>query len=399
MNQGLTKLHPYPFEKLVQLTKGISPPINKSAIDLSVGEPKHETPSFILEEINAQIGKASVYPTTRGTALLRQAIADWLIKRFNLPTNSLSPEKHIIPVNGTREALFAFAQCVVDSTTNSPVVISPNPFYQIYEGAALLAGAEPVYVNCTESNNFLPDFESISDRQWNRCQLLYLCSPGNPTGAVINQITIERLLELADKHDFVIAADECYSEIYLDENNPPLGLLQAAAELGRKDYHRCMIFHSLSKRSNVPGIRSGFVAGDQSLIHFFMRYRTYHGCAMPLYTQAASTLAWQDESHVIQNRHLYREKFDAVLKILQPKINVQRPVASFYLWPETPVTDTEFAQGLYSSQNVTVLPGSFLSRTANNINPGNRRVRIALVASREECVDAAERICNYMEQL
>lgn len=399
MNSGLNKLHPYPFEILAQLKLDVSPADNKSPIDLSIGEPKHATPEFILDEIKNNLNKTAVYPTTRGSDELRQAITDWLIKRFHLSKNSLNADNHVLPVNGTREAIFAFAQCIIDNRINNPVVITPNPFYQIYEGAALLAGAEPVYVNCLESNNFSPDFEPVSSEMWNRCQLLYLCSPGNPTGAVIDQATIEKLIALADQHDFIIAADECYSEIYFDEENPPLGLLQAATNLGRDDYKRCIVFHSLSKRSNVPGLRSGFIAGDQTLIQSFLRYRTYHGCAMPLYTQAASILAWQDESHVIKNRALYREKFDTVLRILQPVMNVQQPEASFYLWPEVPINDTNFARELYKTQNITVLPGSFLSRPVNDINPGENRLRIALVAPHEECTEAAERICDHMKSL
>jgi len=399
MNQGLARLHPYPFEKLARLKQGVSPPENKLPIDLSIGEPKHATPEFILDEIKRHLQSAAIYPKTRGNDELRQAISDWLVKRFKLPKGSISADKHILPVNGTREAIFAFAQCVIDHHAASPVVISPNPFYQIYEGAALLAGAEPVYVNCMETNNFIPDLDSVSPHTWKRCRLLYLCSPGNPTGAVINRETIARLLELADRYNFIIACDECYSEIYFNEEQPPHGLLQVSAELGRDDYRRCIVFHSLSKRSNVPGMRSGFIAGDQDLIQAFLRYRTYHGCVMPLYIQAASILAWRDETHVMQNRKMYREKFDAVLDILQSALKVKRPQAGFYLWPETPGTDTDFARGLYSSQNVTVLPGSFLSRTSNNINPGERRVRIALVASLDECVEAARRICEYMNTL
>ena len=400
MNPGLNKLHPYPFEKLAQLKQKTSVVTHATHIDLSIGEPKHTTPELILNELQKQLPKAASYPTTRGINELRQAIAEWLIRRFKLPDNSITAERNILPVNGTREALFAFAQCVIDSNTNdAPVVISPNPFYQIYEGAALLALAEPYYVNCIETNGFLPDFDAVPENIWQRCQLIYLCSPGNPTGAVLDQETIEKLLTLADKYDFVIAADECYSEIYLDEDSPPVGLLQAAANLGRDDYKRCMVFHSLSKRSNVPGMRSGFVAGDAELIQTFFRYRTYHGCSMPLYTQMASIVAWQDEDHVRSNRALYRNKFDAVLNILKPVMNVTRPDASFYLWPETPVSDTGFAAGLYSSQNITVLPGSFLSRSIAAGNPGKNRIRVALVAEIEQCIEAAERICEYMNTL
>jgi len=392
MNPGITSLQPYPFEKLAQLKQGLSPPAGKSAIDLSIGEPKHKTPGFILEEIKAHLTSAAVYPKTRGQEKLREVIANWLCKRFRLNENSIHPDKHILPVNGTREALFAFAQCIIDQSKSNPVVISPNPFYQIYEGAALLAGAQPVFVNCIAENNFVPDFSSVTADIWNDCQLVYICTPGNPTGTVLGRETLAQLLDFADKHDFVIASDECYSEIYLDEDHPPTGLLQVAAETGRNDYRRCIVFHSLSKRSNVPGMRSGFVAGDQELIESFFKYRTYHGCAMAGFTQAASIAAWQDESHVIQNRMLYREKFAAVLEILAPVMNVQQPDAGFYLWPEVPISDQAFTQQLFSKQNVTVLPGSFLSRTANGINPGNNRLRIALVASMDECVEAAARI-------
>ena len=401
MNPGLEKLHPYPFEKLVQLKQKTSVVTDAEHIDLSIGEPKHTTPELILNESQKQLPRAASYPTTRGIDALRQAIAEWIIRRFKLPEGSITADRNILPVNGTREALFAFAQCVIDSTGEQakknevPVVITPNPFYQIYEGAALLAQAEPYYVNCIEANGFLPDFDAVPENIWQRCQLIYLCSPGNPTGAVLGQETIEKLLILADKYDFIIAADECYSEIYLDENSPPIGLLQASADMGRDDYKRCMVFHSLSKRSNVPGMRSGFVAGDADLIQDFLRYRTYHGCSMPLYTQMASIIAWQDEDHVRGNRALYRKKFDAVLKILKPVMNVTRPDASFYLWPETPVSDTEFAAGLYSQQNITVLPGSFLSRSIDTGDPGKNRIRIALVAEIDQCIEAAERICEF----
>jgi len=405
MNPGLEKLYPYPFEKLAQLKQETSVTSGAVHIDLSLGEPKHTTPELILNELQKQLPKAASYPTTRGIDALRQAIAEWLIRRFKLPEGSIAADRNILPVNGTREALFAFAQCVIDSTGKQakknevPVVITPNPFYQIYEGAALLAQAEPYYANCVKANGFLPDFDSIPENIWQRCQLIYLCSPGNPTGAVLGQEAIEKLLILADKYDFVIAADECYSEIYLDENSPPVGLLQVSADLGRDDYKRCMVFHSLSKRSNVPGMRSGFVAGDADLIQAFLRYRTYHGCSMPLYTQMASIVAWKDEAHVRDNRHMYRQKFDAVLNILKPVMNVTRPDASFYLWPETPVSDTEFAAGLYSRQNITVLPGSFLSRSIDTGNPGKNRIRIALVAEIDQCIKAAERICEYINTL
>ena len=399
MNPCLDSLHPYPFEKLALLKQGITPSAEMSAIDLSIGEPKHETPDFILEAIKSHISSAAVYPKTRGSDELRTAIASWTSKRFNLPENCILPDKNVLPVNGTREALFAFAQCIVNHHQSSPLVLIPNPFYQIYEGAALLAGAKPVYINCEASNNFLPDFTTVPSDIWHNCQLVYICTPGNPTGAVMGRDSINQLLDLSEKYDFVIASDECYSEIYFDEDQPPVGLLQVAAETGRDNFSNCMVFHSLSKRSNVPGIRSGFVAGDEKLISSFLRYRTYHGCAMPGFTQAASVVAWRDENHVINNRNLYREKFSAVLDILEPVMNVKRPQAAFYLWPEIPVPDTTFARDLYSRMNVTVLPGSFLSRVANDINPGAYRLRIALVAGLDECKEAAIRLREFIQTL
>jgi len=402
MNPYLARLHPYPFEKLAELKRGIEPNSDLAPIALSIGEPKHPTPAFIGETLMAHLYQLSAYPNTRGLALLRETIADWLAKRFQLPTASLNPERQILPVNGTREALFALAQAVVDPRANA-LVLMPNPFYQIYEGAALLAGATPYYLPCSADTGFIPDFDAVDSDTWRRCQLLYLCSPGNPTGAVIDQATLERLIALAQARDFIIAADECYAEIYLDEQAPPVGLLQAAAAMGHSDYRRCLVFHSLSKRSNAPGLRSGFVAGDAEIIERFFAYRTYQGCAMPLQHQHASAVAWGDEQHVIENRHLYRQKFDAVLDILDGVLDVQRPAAGFYLWPSTPISDTDFARGLFAQQQVTVLPGSFLSRrptgaalgNAAGKDPGANRVRIALVPPLDECLDAANRIKTF----
>lgn len=399
MNPGITELHPYPFEKLASLKAGLAVSPDKTPIDLSIGEPKHKTPDFILEELAAHLPDAASYPRTLGDPALRESIANWLCRRFQLKDSLLHPDTHILPVNGTREALFAIAQCVVDRTAVNATVIIPNPFYQIYEGAALLAGANPYYINCTAETNFIPDFSSVPAAVWQDCQLIYICSPGNPTGSIIPLESLQQLLELADRHDFIVASDECYSEIYFDETVPPLGLLQAAASLGRDDFSRCLVFHSLSKRSNVPGMRSGFVAGDEKLIRAFLRYRTYHGCAMPGYTQAASTRAWQDESHVRANRELYRGKFSAVLDILQPVLDISMPAAAFYLWPSVQTDDTGFAKGLLARQNVTVLPGSYLSRTVNDFNPGQNRLRIALVAPMDECIEAAERIRDYVNRL
>ncbi|MGZ4982114.1 MAG: succinyldiaminopimelate transaminase, partial [Methylobacter sp.] len=315
MTPNFKHLHPYPFEKLAQLKQGITPPANKSHIALSMGEPTHATPHLIQESLLTHLHGLANYPTTKGIPELRQAIAGWISRRFQIPADGINPETQVLPVNGTREALFSFAQCLIDPTKTSPVVIMPNPFYQIYEGAALLAGAEPYYLNTLEDSGYLPDFDAVPDDVWQRCQLIYICSPGNPTGSVIDEASHEKLLKLAEKHDFVIASDECYTEIYDDENNPPPGLLQTAYNMGNTAFKRCVIFHSLSKRSNAPGLRSGFVAGDAEILKYYFQYRTYHGCAMPLPTQHASIQAWQDERHVIENRRLYREKFAAVIDI------------------------------------------------------------------------------------
>lgn len=396
MNPELDKLHPYPFEKLSALKSGITPNSELEHIALSIGEPKHKAPGFVMKELQQQLSGVSAYPLTKGIPELRQAITDWLTKRFNLPKKSLNSEHQVIPVNGTREALFAFAQAVIDRNED-PLIVMPNPFYQIYEGAAYLSGAEPFYLNTTAENNYLADFDSVSSDTWARCQLLYICSPGNPTGAVINKTTLQKLITLAKKHDFIIASDECYSEIYFDESNPPIGLLEAAAEMGNTNYSRCVVFHSLSKRSNLPGLRSGFVAGDKEILAKFLKYRTYHGCAMPLHHQKASITAWQDEKHAEENRALYQKKFTDVLEILEPVLDVKKPDASFYLWAKTPASDEDFAKNLFAEQNITVLPGSYLSRESQGINPGSQHVRMALVASYEECIEAAQRIRRFME--
>jgi len=373
----------------------VATPAALRPLSLSIGEPQHATPGFITEEVITHLHGLSRYPVTRGRPELRAAFADWLVQRFSLPAGSLDPERQVLPVNGTREALFAFAQCIVSPGSDS-LVLMPNPFYQIYEGAALLAGARPWYLNTTRESKLLPDFDAVPDSVWKRCQLLYICTPGNPTGAVIPVTVLQQLIELADRHDFVIASDECYSEIYRDGDTPPAGLLQAASEIGRDDYRRCVVFHSLSKRSNAPGLRSGFVAGDADIMKNFLRYRTYHGCAMPPATQAASIRAWQDEAHVAENRTLYTEKFDAVLDILAPQLDVRLPDAGFYLWARTPLGDTDFARELLAQQNVIVLPGSFLSRPVDGHNPGRGYVRMALVAPIEDCLEAAERIKSYI---
>jgi N-succinyldiaminopimelate aminotransferase len=416
MNSRLASLQPYPFQKLAQLLHGVTPPADKSAIRLSMGEPQHAAPPFVLEALRANLAGLSHYPVTKGELALRQAIANWATRRFKL--RQLDPERQVLPVAGTREALFSIAQAVVDrrahadrpatvmdggSTENAgadfPLVISPNPFYQIYEGAALLAGARPYFLNTTAQTNYRMDFARVPPEVWAQVQLVYVCSPGNPTGTVLQHDDFAHLIELAQRHDFLIASDECYSEIYFDEARPPVGLLQVAHALGLKDYERCLVFHSLSKRSNLPGLRSGFVAGDAKVLEQYLQYRTYQGCALPPPTQAASIVAWNDEAHVQENRRLYREKFAAVLEILQPVLAVEKPEASFYLWPQTPRDDETFTRELYARENVLVLPGSYLSRHAQGSNPGSGRVRLALVAGLDECVEAARRIRNYVESL
>ena len=397
MNPELENLHTYPFEKLKNLLSKCNVNTKKSAITLAIGEPKHKTPKFITKELEANISNISTYPTTRGTNELKTAIINWLCRRFNLSQETLNEERNILPANGTREALFSIAQTVVNKASGNPIVMMPNPFYQIYEGAALLAGAEPYYLNCIEENKYIPDLSLVPKEIWQRCQLFYLCSPGNPSGAVVDFDFIKELMRLADKYNFIIASDECYSEIYYNEEQPPLSLLEYAKKLGNFEYKRCLIFHSLSKRSNVPGLRSGFVAGDSEIIEIFYRYRTYHGCAMPLHVQKASIAAWNDEKHVRENRDIYREKFLKVCVELKSVLPVTPPSGGFYLWPKLHCSDEDFAKELYTSENVEVLPGSYLSRNVNCINPGDKRVRIALVAETDVCIEAAKRIKGFIE--
>lgn len=400
MNPDLNKLHPYPFEKLKELLGQVVPSDGYTPIPLSIGEPKHPSPQFVLDSITNNIDKAAIYPTTKGLPELRQTIANWATQRFELAAHSLDKEMHVLPVNGTREAIFSFTQAVIDRNTQaSPLVVSPNPFYQIYEGAAYLAGAELELLPTLADKAFIPDYDAVPKNVWQRCQILFMCSPGNPTGAVTQKETLKKLIKLADKYDFVIASDECYSEVYCDEDLPPVGLLQVCAELGRDDYKRCVVFHSLSKRSNLPGLRSGFIAGDADIIASYLKYRTYHGCAMPVQHQLASIEAWQDEEHVKANRAAYRNKFKAVLEILSPVMNIEQSDASFYLWPETPIPEDEFAQKLFEQKHVTVLPGSYLSRTVNGLNPGKNRIRMALVAPEDQCIEAAKRIRDFVTSL
>lgn len=399
MNSHLKHLHPYPFERLNQLKAGAVPPAHLKHIPLSIGEPKHPSPEFVKQVMSNSIDKLAQYPTTKGGIELRQTIARWLEKRFNLGTDSIDPDQHVLPVTGTREALFAFTQAVVNNDMDAPVVVSPNPFYQIYEGAAILAGAEPYYLDCVPEQGFIPDLTTVPEAIWQRCQLLQVCTPGNPTGAVMSIEQLQQAIALADKYDFIIASDECYSEVYFDEQTPPPGLLQACEQMGRSDYSRCVVFHSLSKRSNLPGLRSGFIAGDATILKDFLSYRTYHGCAMSLPVQDASAAAWNDEQHVVDSRTMYREKFAAVTDILADVLDFPQPHASFYLWPQTPIDDREFALGLFAQQNVTILPGQYLSRDSATGNPGKNRVRMALVASTEECIEAALRIRQYVQNL
>ncbi|MGE4474025.1 MAG: succinyldiaminopimelate transaminase [Stutzerimonas sp.] len=398
MNDALNLLQPYPFEKLRALLAGAQPPADKRPIALSIGEPKHRSPEFVARALADNLEQLAVYPTTLGLLALREAIAGWAERRFGLAAGAVDPARQVLPVNGTREALFSFTQAVVNRADEG-LVVSPNPFYQIYEGAALLAGAQPHYLPCLAENGFNPDFDAVPTDVWQRCQILFLCSPGNPTGALVPLETLKRLIALADEHDFVIAADECYSELYFDEANPPAGLLSACAALGRHDFKRCVVFHSLSKRSNLPGLRSGFVAGDADILKAFLLYRTYHGCAMPVHVQLASAAAWNDEIHVRANRELYRAKFEAVLRILEPVLDVARPDGGFYLWPKTPIDDQRFTRELFEQEHVTVVPGSYLSREVEGLNPGADRVRMALVAPLAECIEGAERIRAFIERL
>ena len=394
MNPGMNTLHPYPFEKLAELTADVDLP-SLSRIPLTIGEPKHQPPAHVLEALVASIEEMAKYPTIVGTAELRQQIASWIAMRFK--TRTVDPVGEVLPVNGTREGLFAIAQALVTPGRVGGVVI-PNPFYQIYEGAALLANVEPLLIPATESTGHLADYRLLTDDDWQRCEMLFLCTPGNPSGAVIPEADLHYLIEKALEHDTILISDECYSELYYDEEQPPVGLLQAAQSHGNTAFKNCLVFHSLSKRSNLPGLRSGFVAGDANLIAQFKRYRTYHGCAMPLHHQFASIAAWSDEDHVAENRALYRAKFDAVTERLAPVLPVSIPEAGFYLWPKTPVSDTVFAQDLLRHTNVAVLPGSFLGRSVNGVNPGADHIRMALVANMTETLEAADRICHWLKQ-
>lgn len=400
MNPLLEKLQPYPFEKLRLLFAGTAPNPTLQHVSLGLGEPRHPTPDFIKHALSDNLAGLSSYPATLGSVQLRTSIAGWLTRRYGL--SAIDPATQVLPTLGSREALFSLVQAVVDATRPGALVICPNPFYQIYEGAAYLAGAEPYFANANPEKNFAPDYQSITPDIWERVQVLFLCSPGNPTGSVLTMEDWKTLFDLSDRYGFLIASDECYSEIYFGDQ-PPLGGLEAAQHLGRRDYQRLIMLSSLSKRSNVPGMRSGFVAGDAEIIKKFLLYRTYHGSAMSLPVQQASIAAWNDEMHVIDNRRKYADKFSQVTPLLQEVLDVALPDASFYLWADvhsrTGLSDTEYAKRLYSEMNVTVLPGSYLARDAGGVNPGKNRVRIALVAEVDECLEAARRIVEFTRRI
>ena len=397
MNPRLASLHPYPFERLRRLIADIEPPAELAPIALWIGEPRHAPPQFLIDALTAALGTLGQYPAARGLPELRMAAAGWLERRFSLPAGCVDPETMLLPVSGTREALFSFVQAVVDPAGH-PLVMMPNPFYQIYEGAALLAGAEPYYLDTLAENRYLPDLQSVPEEAWRRCQLLFLCSPGNPTGAVMNRGYLAEALALSERYGFVIAADECYADIYLEESSPSPGLLEVARSTGRSRFERCVAFHSLSKRSSVPGLRSGFVAGDPGILQQYLLYRTYHGAAMGTHVQVASTAAWNDDAHAATNRTLYREKFAQVIPVLEPVLQARTPAGAFYLWPEVRGDDEAFVRELYARKNVLVLPGSYLAREGRHGNPGRGRVRISLVASVADCVTAAHRIRELAEQ-
>lgn len=393
MNPNLSRLQPYPFERLKQLFAGVTPNPNYRPISLGIGEPRHATPKLVTDALTANLAGLASYPATAGEPALREAAAGWLQRRYGV---SVNPATQVLPVNGSREALFALTQTVVDSSRPGATVLCPNPFYQIYEGATLLAGAQPYYVPSDPKRNFAVDWDSVPAEVWGRTQMIFTCSPGNPTGAVMPLDEWKKLFELSDRYGFVIASDECYSEIYF-RDEPPLGGLEAAVKLGRSDFKNLIALTSLSKRSNVPGMRSGFVAGDAALIKPFLLYRTYHGGAMSTVVQAASIAAWNDELHVIENRNLYREKFARVTPLLSAVLDVALPDAAFYLWAGVKGSDTDFARDLLALYNVTVLPGSYLAREAHGFNPGAGRIRMALVAETAECVEAAERIVQFVQ--
>ena len=391
LNPDLQRLKSYPFEQLSALLSGIQPPAGVTPIPLSIGEPQHAPPQFVLDALTEHMGLIAKYPTTKGTETLRSAIASWLNQRFSITHSPIDPDTQVIPVNGTREAIFAAVQAAANRTVGG-LLVMPNPFYQIYEGAAFMAGLTPHYLPIDASGQ--PDYRAVSDRVWADCQFCFICTPGNPSGTVIDEETLEYLINKANEFDFWLASDECYSEIY--RNTPPPGLLEVCAQMGHRDYSQCLVFHSLSKRSNLPGLRSGFVAGDASFIAPFLKYRTYHGCSMSMAVQKASELAWSDEDHVIVNRGLYAEKFQAAADILDEQLDIHDPGAGFYLWAKTPTGCDTFSRDLYAATGVTVLPGQFLGREVDGVNPGAGFVRMALVAEPGTCREALQRIQRFM---
>ena len=396
MNKHLNSLHPYPFERISALVKDVTPPEDMKPISLALGEPTHRTPNFLIEtycDPEMIANGFSTYPPTKGISQLREAIANFVTVRFNL-SRPIDAGSEVLPVNGTREALFAIAQVVIDG---SGLTFIPNPFYQIYEGAAILAGSKVRYIPCDEANNFNPDFSALTKAEWEACSLVYLCTPGNPSGSIMSIEDLQYVIRKSDDYKFTIVSDECYSEIYSREAPP--GLLEAASAMGRHDYKNCIAFNSLSKRSNLPGLRSGYVCGDANVLEKFLLYRTYHGSAMPIQNQFISALAWEEEKHTIENRSQYLEKYEAFLKIINPTWPMQQPDAGFYLWPKTPIPDEEFTIQLLAKTNVKIVPGSYLGREVNGVNPGSNRVRLALVAEQGECVEAAHRIKHFLEHL
>ncbi|MEE2736147.1 MAG: succinyldiaminopimelate transaminase [Pseudomonadota bacterium] len=396
MNKRLNSLHPYPFERISALVKDVTPPKDMKPISLALGEPTHRTPNFLIEtycDPEMISNGFSTYPPTKGILQLREAIANFVTVRFNL-SRPIDAGSEVLPVNGTREALFAIAQAVIDG---SGLTFIPNPFYQIYEGAAILAGSRVRYIPCDEANNFNPDFNAVTKAEWEACSLVYLCTPGNPSGSIMSIEDLQYVIRKSDDYKFTIVSDECYSEIYSKEAPP--GLLEAASAMGRHDYKNCIAFNSLSKRSNLPGLRSGYVCGDANILEKFLLYRTYHGSAMPIQNQFISALAWEEEKHTIENRSQYLKKYEAFLKIVNPTWPMQQPDAGFYLWPKTPIPDEEFTIQLLAKTNVKIVPGSYLAREVNGVNPGSNRVRLALVAEQGECVEAAHRIKHFLEHL
>jgi N-succinyldiaminopimelate aminotransferase len=396
MNPRLGLLKPYPFEKLRLLLAGVTPPAGLAPVNLYIGEPQHPTPAFLKEALAASLDGLARYPLTKGLPELREALARWLVRRHGLA--AVDPERQVIPVSGSREALFALAQTVLDPGEHDALVVCPNPFYQIYEGAALLGGARPYFVNATAATGFAQDWDSVPEHVWKRTRLVFTCSPNNPTGRVMPLAEWERLFALSDRHGFTLVSDECYGEIYFDESAPPLGALAAAQRLGREGFPRLVVMGSLSKRSNAPGLRSGFAAGDAAILERFVLYRTYHGAALSNTVQRASIAAWNDEAHVAQNRRLYREKFATFFDLVNPVLPLARPEAAFYYWAAVPGDDEAFARELFAAQNVTVLPGSYLSREAHGANPGRGHVRIALVATVDEAAEAGRRIAAFARE-